>query len=591
TEPKSEDIKSEETEPKTEDTKTEETEPKAEDIKAEETEPKAEDIKAEETEPKAEDIKSEETEPKAEDTKAEETEPKAEDIKSEETEPKTEDIKAEETEPKAEDIKAEETEPKAETIKSFSDYGPNSMKMEDVPKEIDATFNINTDKMGERAEVIIHKAINGGKYISRDSFLENININGIVYGLKEDVIEDIFSNEKYGSFEIAVFRDRVDGEDGKIIEYFDKDKDSRPLEREDGTIDFKSLNIMGAVAKDELISEIIPPTEGQDGMTIFGKTMKALNGKVVKLNVGQNTYLSEDGLRLSASISGHIVYTSDRFIVKDVFVVKGNVDNSTGHINFDGDVIVNGDVLEGYYVKSNSNITVNGSVIGGCLYSRKDIVIKKGINGGYKAQLKADGNITSKFIENTNVKCVGTIYAESIINSKVICNNEIDVTTGKGTIAGGTLNVFKSVKCKSVGSIGDVYTQINIGVDLNDLKNKGVLEKELDQLKDQLMTIHNNIEYINEKLKNVKISGAYKDLLLKAKKEKPVNLLMQKKLKTQLKEIEEKIEHNLDCSFKADRIYYLSNINMKNFTLRVDCERYNNVHIYIKDGEVVFDKS
>ena len=97
-------------------------------------------------------------------------------------------------------------------------------------------------------------------------------------------------------------------------------------------------------------------------MTVLGQDLAARDGKAATVPKGRNTALTEDGTALVATRTGHVEFNGRTFQVKSVMDIDGNVDYSTGHINFLGDVHVHGDVCTGFIVRAMGNITVDGVV-------------------------------------------------------------------------------------------------------------------------------------------------------------------------------------------------------------------------------------
>jgi len=79
---------------------------------------------------------------------------------------------------------------------------------------------------------------------------------------------------------------------------------------------------------------------------------------------GKNVLLAEDGLSLLAGIDGRVEIIDGKIHIYAVYEVSGNVDNSTGNIDFVGNVIIHGNVLTGFEVKSGGYIEVSGRVRG-----------------------------------------------------------------------------------------------------------------------------------------------------------------------------------------------------------------------------------
>ena len=86
--------------------------------------------------------------------------------------------------------------------------------------------------------------------------------------------------------------------------------------------------------------------------TVLDQEIPAKSGKNVPLPQGRNTEISEDGTQLLASIAGSVEFTGRSFQVKPVLEISGNVDFSTGDLDFLGDINICGNVLSGFTVRA-----------------------------------------------------------------------------------------------------------------------------------------------------------------------------------------------------------------------------------------------
>ena len=117
--------------------------------------------------------------------------------------------------------------------------------------------------------------------------------------------------------------------------------------------------------------------------------------------------------------------------VSDILEVK-DVDSSTGDIDYEGSVKINGNVCANFSVRAKGDIEVSGVVEGAYLEAGGDIIITRGMNGMIKGTLKAGGNIVAKFIENAKVHADGYISTESILHSDVYAASEVLVSGRRG---------------------------------------------------------------------------------------------------------------------------------------------------------------
>ena len=87
------------------------------------------------------------------------------------------------------------------------------------------------------------------------------------------------------------------------------------------------------------------------GIDIFGNKIDFLPVNAF-FQVGNNITISEDKLSLIANIDGCLFIKSGVLHVDDVYQIRGDVDFHTGNIDFNGDVIIGGDVKSGFQIIS-----------------------------------------------------------------------------------------------------------------------------------------------------------------------------------------------------------------------------------------------
>ena len=202
----------------------------------------------------------------------------------------------------------------------------------------------------------------------------------------------------------------------------------------------------------------------EDGWNIFNKPVMPEKVKVLKLKGNKNCRISEDGLTLFAGVNGHVSLYNNEVSVSNVYTVLG-VDASTGNIDYDGSVVVNGDVESGFAVKASGDVEVKGSVGGASIRAKGNVVLMRGMNGGTSGEIIAGGNVVTKFLEGATVRAGGSVSAESIMRSTVFAGTEVYVDGKRGFIAGGQVSAKERVVAKTLGSEMGAATLIEVGAD------------------------------------------------------------------------------------------------------------------------------
>jgi len=346
---------------------------------------------------------------------------------------------------------------------------------------------------------------NGGKQLTLGAVKEQIKKAGIISGIDEKLIQEIIKNKTYHhKYIIARGTPAKNGENGKIKFYFDvKDcaKNSlKPKENEDGSVDFKTLDIIKTAQKDELLAKIIPHTLGEPGKNVLGQEIRQTRGKPARLPKGKNVYVSSDGQSLFASIEGQLLYTMNKINISETYVVEGNAGVATGDIDFSGNILIKGNVESDFVIKAGGNVEVLGFVEGATIIAGNNIVLRHGIQGMDKGKLVAGGNIVTKFIQNSTVEAKGCLYTEAIMHSNVEVDDSVIVEINKGMIVGGTVQATNLISAKTIGSPMNTVTNIQISMALSLHHKHGTTQAALNQKRKQLDQVDKNIKFIHNKL-------------------------------------------------------------------------------------------
>ena len=334
-------------------------------------------------------------------------------------------------------------------------------------------YRISADCM--KVEAVFYPPFVGGGVLTSGEIIKDLQYLGVKHGIDNQIIEQILSHREYGeAYKIAVGTQPRDGSDGYIEYKFNTELKPRPKMNDDGTVDFHTLENINHVNKGDVVAVLHKEDRGDDGIDVLGRRVPPRKVKHVIFRYGRNLSQSEDGTELMSQVSGHVILENDKIFVSNVLELV-NVDNSTGDIDYEGDVVVKGNVLAGFTVKATGDITVSGIVEGATVIAGGNITFNRGIQGMTRAVVKAGGNIVSKFIESAeNVSAGGSIEADSILHSKVTAKSGVDPSMKR------RVDELKN----SLGKLGDNKIQLNQL--LNALRKKQDSEGGLDEAKHEL---------------------------------------------------------------------------------------------------------
>lgn len=459
------------------------------------------------------------------------------------------------------------------------------------PEEVEtvckpASVEIVIENGDMKATIYVLDPKDGGPDIEKQDIADELQRQGITYGINWTKIEEIVEKKEYRQlFQIAEGKVPQDGQNGKIKDYFPRQHELKFSSKSNGGIDFKNLNLIHNVGKGTTVCEITRPTEPVSGINILGKSVNGNRGKMPEIPQGKNVAFSDDKLKLITTCEGNLTFRNGRFHVENVYSTSGNVDNSVGNIDFSGSVYIKGDVLEGFSVKAKGDITVVGMVEGAYLKSEGSIILHKGMRGMKKGILEAKGDITGKFLEDCTIHAQGNIQAEYIINSKVSCNKDLTLMGKKGALIGGNCAVYNRVRVKVLGSASQPATLVTLGVTPELLDEVMQVNKELKETvrhqEDSLM----NVEYLSKRREDGKITQSQEMRLNEFKLQIPINKMRIQQLKKKSHELEQLALQVGKSRLEAEMVYPGVVITMGEAKLAV--KRIENMCMYYyMDGNI-----
>lgn len=391
-----------------------------------------------------------------------------------------------------------------------------------LPCSESMSVTISPDKM--TATCRFYPPSTQGSSMTKGDIISDLNFNGIKMGIDEREIDHFLKHRHYcRDYVLARGTMPTLGSDAKIEYFFNTDHNARPRQNEDGTVDFFHLDIISKCVKGDLLARLTREVKGEAGFNIVGD--KLLPREVKRLNLRYNRHceLSEDGLSLTAKCNGHVSLIDSQVFVRDIYEVV-DVDTSTGDIEYQGNILVTGNVKAGFTVKAEGDVEVRGVVEGATIEATGDVIIARGMNGMSRGVIKAGGNVIAKFFENTTVTAEGYIRSESVLHSKLSAKGDIEINGKHGFITGGIVRSRGTVSAKTIGTELGVSTEIEVGADPSiKIKSKS-LEQEIAKEQKQITQVEPILATLTKRLKSgdkltvdqiryfKQLSGEYKEL-------------------------------------------------------------------------------
>ncbi len=328
--------------------------------------------------------------------------------------------------------------------------------------------------------------------VTVDDILRQLQTLGVRNGILKDRIGEILQEKHlYTDYVIAEGLEPTMPFPGNVEYFFQTSKDMKPSVDKDGNVDYKNLALISNVKQGQLLAKLEPAVQGEPGINIMGIPLAPPQVKPMTIKAGKNTVFNDNKTELFATKNGMVMLQDGAVLVNDVYQVPNNVGTSTGNITFEGNVVVTGNVLTGFEVTANGDIEVFGVVEGANLKAGGNIILHSGISGMGRATLEAEGNLMTKYIEQSNVRVRGNIHASAILHSNVRCGGSVVVEGRKALISGGRIVCGNYVETTTLGSHMGTVTEIEVGVN-------PVVSEEYEELKKTLPKTKNELEQIEK---------------------------------------------------------------------------------------------
>lgn len=289
----------------------------------------------------------------------------------------------------------------------------------------------------------------------------------------------------------------------------------REKNKESKKINYKQKSPFIMVSTGDILANVIPHKSGKMGLKVTGNPIQYSTRKVPQYKPGKNTQIN--GETVVASCDGKFSHDKSSFWVSEVLEIAQNIDYSTGHIDFPGDVIVYGEIQDGFKVNAGGAIYCAKTMDVSEIICEGEVEAKQGIIGRKKGYLKAGGEVRAKFIENCYVEAGESIKIEvGILNSTVHTSDEVKLGY-KGIIIGGKVYAENGVTAVQLGSKSGTRTEVYCGIDYS-------VEQKLEWIRDKNMLLVEKLNRVKGEIKR-EVSNMYQLVELRDKLQSAIHKL------------------------------------------------------------------
>lgn len=417
---------------------------------------------------------------------------------------------------------------------------------------------VSSDRLA--AWLMVFPPTGQGRELDRGMLDNALAENRISYGVDTELLDRLPQDpgRYFHLFYAAKGTPVTHGKDGYIEDFYSRSVQQKFVADEHDRVDYFNLNLFQNIEKGTVICQAIPPVKGIPGRTIYNEEIPCKDGKEAALPKGQNTVVSEDGTKLCASLSGRVEFSGRSFHVKTVLDINGNVDLSTGHINYMGDVHIHGDVCSGFSVRAVGDVTIDGVVEAGEIEAGGDLRVAKGILGDSRVVIRSRRNLYAKYIENCIVHVRKNLAADYLANCDVYCDGDIQAVTGRGILLGGKIRAARNITAKTVGSRSENHTTIFLGGQPCADFERESLQQNIHELKEAL-----------KKAERQPAGPAREKQMNKLRLELSVRKMKLAQFDKDLEKSKEALEQQGGCRLKCDIAYPGLILSINNVTLHL----------------------
>ncbi len=329
------------------------------------------------------------------------------------------------------DLASNEGDLEIKTPVMHSDQNPCSGNNEELPALL---IEVSEDNMLVFLSIDCRPPDN----LSVDYIIAEFENQGIVFGIDREAIENFLNNPSAPTL-VASGINPVKGQDARIQYFYEREPTPKPVLLANGMVDYYELGKIIPIYAGDVLALREPAGEGSSGTDVYGRKIAAPAGENMEFKVGRGVIITQN--KALAEHEGSLSWINDKLHVSKLYLVSGDVDFSTGNIDFMGKVLISGNVCDGFKVEADHDIDIRGGVGNALINSRKgSVFVKAGIIGRGKALITAHKNVEAKFVQAATVFAGHSVVInEYIVRCIVNAGDSVLIQGRKGRILGNNI--------------------------------------------------------------------------------------------------------------------------------------------------------
>ncbi|MDR9827351.1 FapA family protein [Vibrio sp. FNV 38] len=345
-----------------------------------------------------------------------------------------------------------------------------------VAKRIDAAVDVVTSQDGHVASLNCIGAY-GGKALTPQIMVSAIQQAGIKKGINKLALKKaLLKSAKLKPGEIitqAIAQGRfpINGKNSVFVSLLGRSKKSLAAIESLGKIDMHDRGRALTVEAGQPLMKREPATAGRPGITVYGEILSPVAGKDTFLKAGKGSEISKSHPDVLVATQSGLPIVRDTTVDVDDVMKMTSIGVESGHVDFNGSVIVSGNIESDMRVNVAGNLIVGGFIESATVEVGGDVTVSKGIIGHNVSEgeekscyVHSGGSISAHYAQFSYVK------AEQDLKLKIHCLNSniyvgrdlivVDPTERQGTVGGGHLEIGNKLICINLGVEGNTPTLI-----------------------------------------------------------------------------------------------------------------------------------
>lgn len=375
---------------------------------------------------------------------------------------------------------------------SSGDDDPAATKVPEKATEqlvLDDTLDLTISEDRVNALVRLKKVLKPGS-LQLDNFLEFLTAHDIRFGITDDtLLETWLKTAEVSSKPFVVAKGILPEfpQDSSVTYFFETQFKQAGKVMPDGSIDFRDRGDIPFAKKETLLAQKTLSVPGKPGTDISGAQIPVPEAVDKVFVSGPGTCFSEDQLKIFADADGqpHLDAKGTVSVFSELSI-DGDVDYNTGNIHFEGNIIVRGNIKEGFKVKG-ATLTVE-QIEGAEIDLTGDLNVASGIIDA--RLIKVQGTVQAKYVNNSVIKAFGDLIVQKeIIDSEILlsgaCINET------GVIIASDIKAKLGIQAGHIGTEISLPSTLKVGTDDHN-------QDQISAIDEQLKNHHDAVELLKE---------------------------------------------------------------------------------------------